>query len=888
MSDYSDRKLLRRLQALSEIEVNESTSAQAMDRTRSTIAGLKDKSQIGGGVTFAKIASNPVFWYSAVAILLIGIIIGGSLIWNIKEGNEKTTVVKKVELPKEKPVIEKVEDVKETPVAVEVQQVSEEPARPDIESQLKRLYAMAQAEDIEGLIGVLEEGEFAAKLVAASYLMKIGDQSAIEPLEKLSAEWYGDKDVNPFSAVIEHIRKRIALENEPVATSEPNSIPEKDEQKANKSDKAELSGQYAEITNVHMVQEVEYFDGSHGKGQVWIRLPNCLHEQLYERSVMIIDNGTERLTLNKAKKEAQFSESLMEVTPLPEYWLLDQIETFRGRKQEKDMVLTKIEDESDAKTIVFSVEYGDDTFPASGKVRIERDGMLPTRVEVHYRGDPNSQEVKAGTITLDYSPIPDSFFEMKVPEGYTELASKEIGIFSGRVIDTEGNPVAGVQVHVNSWSLRSSKKQPTGITNADGFFAIRMPPDRDGLLWPVLIRATLPNDPDFMGWTMLQSEEKQQQHELGGEIPGDPGNIDLGGTGTGNSSTGFCSGSSDVVLVLDQAGKIFGRVTDSAGNGLANAVISVEFELADRLGNLAYPSVYFWTTDAITDAQGNYSVGKLPSLWKGCEYLLRIDAEGYVSQRESFTSEGPLDEVRIDLQLHSEGVTVRGILRDNYETLLAEREIYAMVDGKTYTDCSATTEADGSFELVGCPIDERLQVKAELSHNNMPPQEKDKYADYVFYPDVIVDVDYVDDRSEYEVEMIAILPEIVVNVEVVDFTDHPLEYFPVEVRSASGSISSQWKAQRNLTLRTDSQGYCRFENVPNIEDLRIVFAGGSGTWGDLNLNDEEKKFIELIKRQYSIYKWTEVPIEVVPGENEYSVRAVILTTEQYEHKMQKK
>ena len=218
MSDYSDRKLLKRLHALSSIEVKDSAGEQAMDRTRRTIAGLKDSSQPGGPKAFAKVLGNPVVWYAAAAILLIGIVIGGSLIWNIKEGGEDTTVVKKEDFPKEKPVIVKEVEVKESPVVEEVpeEQEPEEPARPDIESELKRIYAMAKAEDVEGLIGVLEEGEFAGKLVAASYLMKIGDESAIEPLEKLSAEWYGDKDVNPFSAVIAAIRKRVAGDLEEV------------------------------------------------------------------------------------------------------------------------------------------------------------------------------------------------------------------------------------------------------------------------------------------------------------------------------------------------------------------------------------------------------------------------------------------------------------------------------------------------------------------------------------------------------------------------------------------------------------------------------------------------------------------------------------------------
>ena len=72
----------------------------------------------------------------------------------------------------------------------------------------------------------------------------------------------------------------------------------------------------------------------------------------------------------------------------------------------------------------------------------------------------------------------------------------------------------------------------------------------------------------------------------------------------------------------------------------------------------------------------------------------------------------------------------------------------------------------------------------------------------------------------------------------------------------------------------------------DAEALKLVFWGGNANWDHLILKDEEKEFIKQIRIEYNKkYKWTEIPIEVVEGVKEYSVRAEILTNEEYLHKM---
>ncbi len=389
---------------------------------------------------------------------------------------------------------------------------------------------------------------------------------------------------------------------------------------------------------------------------------------------------------------------------------------------------------------------------------------------------------------------------------------------------------------------------------------------------------------------MLQSELKKEQHDIPDKIPGDPGHIKVSPdykvtrTEGGISYTGWCVGASDVVLVMAPAGKIAGRVTDSAGNSIANATIQVEFDLAGRFGNVAYPSLYFWQTSTSADADGYYIVGFLPPLWDKCRYQLSFGAEGFVSQRESVTSKGPLDEMTVDFRLLQAGSTVRGILKDNYGALLDNRAVFATVDGRRYSSCSTRTNDDGSFELKGCPVVQGLGVGAELSYN-LYATGTPKDDGFEYYPDLAVDVEYEPGQNEYDVEMIAILPELTIEVDVVDSTGHPLSWYPVEIR-AGGKISTQWKRDRRFYAITDETGFCRLENVPDIEGLRIILSGEYYTTSYQHLPKHQRDEIQQFSKTYiNKYKRTYIPIEIVPGEKNYYVRAVILTSQQHENGM---
>jgi len=104
-----------------------------------------------------------------------------------------------------------------------------EGAEPEVQlaaAELKRIEEMFAAGDIDGLLAMLSDAKFEeTKIAVANYLATIGDSRAIEPLEKLSAEWTGDQQDNPFADAAATIQDRIAPEGEHFVIHEETDAP---------------------------------------------------------------------------------------------------------------------------------------------------------------------------------------------------------------------------------------------------------------------------------------------------------------------------------------------------------------------------------------------------------------------------------------------------------------------------------------------------------------------------------------------------------------------------------------------------------------------------------------------------------------------------------------
>jgi len=209
MSEYNERKLLRRLQALSRIEPDLESTERATANAKKAIMELKEDAACPKRL-FGIGSVRRLLTYTAVAVVLIASGFGVSLVWKSLDGKDIRQVVQQPKAPKDDSAIAAVtleKTPKDKPPPEELKDASSR-----IEQELERIIALAGANDVDGLIRILHEGEFASKLLAAGYLMQIGDARAIEPLELLSTEWYGLDKANPFATAIKAIQSRIAKE----------------------------------------------------------------------------------------------------------------------------------------------------------------------------------------------------------------------------------------------------------------------------------------------------------------------------------------------------------------------------------------------------------------------------------------------------------------------------------------------------------------------------------------------------------------------------------------------------------------------------------------------------------------------------------------------------
>lgn len=847
MSKFSEARIDGLLERISQIEPKASSTERAMDKVRQK---LIEDMPVKTGIFQSRFAKMAI---AAAIIIAVGVAIA-LLMNNTKPGT----------VPNQKNIVK--ED--QQPEIVE-------PEMPTVAEQLAKVEGLYAAGDIDGLIAALGSKEPAVARASAGFLGMIGDVGAIEPLRNLAARWQDAGD-NPFQKAIDDINKRIRVEYTPPEPVEPDEIPAE----PNAVETGETVREYEQPQNIYITYTQIAADGNSVTEEIWLKMPD--HFRKSNPDSTVIDNGVDRLTLNVQKKTALFEDSWVDVQPFSQQYMLSYMNMFRGQMPE-ELTCTKNEKESTAKTIVYDMTIKS-SVKGSGKVWASAKTMLVNRIEAEIKQDPNStnqQGPEAAEITFDYSPIPDSIFSMKVPKEYNTLPRKERNAFTGQVIDEEGNPVAGAKVQMKSWDRQNPI---TRVSDSEGFFALGLPPNRSMINTPVAVWATIDGDDERIAWTLLRSDHEISQDKnqpLGGEILGDPGEFD----GTKRQ----IEKADGIVLQMEKAGIVYGQVTNILGEALADAEVKVEFGIFGKLGNESIGQHYLWPTTTKTDENGYYVVGNLPRLWNKTRRSVWASAEDHNSKYINRKSDGPLDEMEVNFELLLSGITVRGTLHDNYGKPLDQRQV-SVGAGNGNTSIGGKTDKNGRFEIANCAIAAKLTVTAELKYNTYPSHDTKKRVTYVYYPDVSTDIIMQEDKFEYEVELIAELPELTFEVYVVDSAGNPLPFYPVELGSRGSSrISYEWKTTRRLDTRADENGYCKLTNVPNIKKMKLVLWPGKSVHSDNKLDEEEQKLMREVGREHQEkYAWKELPIEIVEGVKDYEITAVVPTKEEAEKERIKK
>jgi len=633
---------------------------------------------------------------------------------------------------------------------------------------------------------------------------------------------------------------------------------------------------FNEVENVHVVQRMTMADGTVEQHELWLRRPNHLYED--RGKVIIIDDGKERLLLNKDKQTGQFSDSFMPFKPLEEHYMFDPVGWFRGQSP-KGIESRLLSDESDDSTLVFGMGFRNETpeFVYTGKAWVDAVTMLPQRIHAELTTAPKENNPKSVEILFDYEAIADDVFAMTIPRGFTELPRKQRGVLSGKVLGENEEPVANAIVYAVDRGGVFFERVATDIY---GRFTMTLPPEGAGTpLWlPVLFRAFTEDTPGKVAWSVIRDPRNRHEPgggwEPGGTIPYDVAHVDHDGC--------MLRSANGITLRMEPAGMIVGHVTDANGDAISDAKVQLlRCELADKHGNagLTGIDVHKWGGAdghgvVRTDENGWYELANLPRLWKRTKFVVRAEAGGFAGDTARFYAKGPIEREEVDFRLYQARLTVKGRLIDNYGNPVVGAPIFVLVNGKRFQTCNAKADERGFFKIEGCPDTQDLQIEAPLSHGFFRRGRRSGE----YFPDVVNGIDYLNDKDEYEVEMVARKAELILDVEVKNTSGEQVKYFPVEIRGDAGEISTQWAVDKRFIRRTDENGRCTFTEVPEVAGLRLILHGGN------NIPNEEpgEELQRYIAENKKMYFWSEAPIEVVDGKKEYHVTAVALTKEEWD------
>jgi len=592
--------------------------------------------------------------------------------------------------------------------------------------------------------------------------------------------------------------------------------------------------------NIHILSKITYANGLVSERHAWLKNRAMIYDE--DPDEITIDDGENRLTLDIEKKTAQLSDSYSPFEDYMETGNFEIILLFRG--EQTPFRATELPDESTSALRVYEVAYRD---VWKGKAWVDAKSNLPVRLTA-ILAEKYKQRVLSMEVTYDYQPIPAEKFSLTIPAGYTELPRLKSQLFSGKVIDEKGKPVAGAEICASNRSL-------TGMTDEKGEFAIKLRPRSS--LWglPMIVRAFKSNDPHRVAWTLLRNprhelrplfrpDDGKTKLERGSDvdihlvdekkllefIPGEPPNMIFN-----NEADRHPSEVRDIVLKMTPASVITGQITDRAGKPIANAVVWMDYiEIAvgeneieirdlgrtdkdkEMISSLNVDELR-GKTFTVTDKNGYYALAHLPDVWYRAR--LEVKADGYVTEaKEIFQEEG------CNFTLLRADITIRGTVVDNHGAPLLGREVDIDIDSDENGDFDieeAIIDSQGRFELTGVPAVDglELQIRADEKPYDWDRNELTRSHKCIYYLMIEEPIKFEPGKKDYWVEIVPHRPDITLEIEVKDSKGNLLEGIPVGICSP-GNTERIWYTSK-LNGKTDKNGICTIEEVPLIEPLNV-------------------------------------------------------------------
>jgi len=587
---------------------------------------------------------------------------------------------------------------------------------------------------------------------------------------------------------------------------------------------ADMCRAFEKVECVHMEVVGTQTDGQTVRYESWIKKPNLLRNENPEQ--LIIDNGLERLELNKRHKTAQISDSTQDRNPqVKSVFAFVTIIQGGDPNNLPDMpVLSKVEAESNDTVLVYDAywEPKPNVHRSEGKMRIWVDTeTLLIQTMVASAEDSPEIDVSSVEYSFDYGEIDDAMFSLVIPDGYRELPRQRRTTVSGTVFDNSGNPVGGANVYVSD-----GLNHLRGQTDTDGHFELKCRFQFDRLRFPVLIRAISSDTPGEVAWTMIEDPGKQGQLDI---TPPDCGDIELTIDPNRSRQGGNCKGINGIIVKMQPALEISGTVRNKMSQPISGAKIVVK---GPRLRYKDRSDVFTMGTgvSAMTDDQGAYVLRGLPNLPEGIELDLKVTSDGYVRAGKQVTLDGSLAQTGPDFALLAGGVTIKGVVKNSSGENLPLCQIWHSVKGKTLGEVRCNTEDDGwegthgftgrngEFELVNCPAMEGLSVnvsgaaKCPFWDFKMGIWKMDR--EFVAYDEKTVDIGYEPGTNEYYVEIVLGEPDTKIEFEIKDADGNA-------VANAEVSLNPTYDSLAKYITKTDESGRCVLENIPWMEKVRL-------------------------------------------------------------------